>query len=201
LIEARALRLELLGPERRQPLHWKDAAAAAPFARDGGGLIHSDLLAATTGRRKPLGIAATRESGRVRSMRTFMPLGLILAGLVMSSCGYYVDPAQYRQGSTMEADDPPRRARVAPPAAEFRTSPARTGTAPSDGTIGDGSRTRPLPPGNKAESEQALTRETERASDSAKDLINGICRGCWTSSSCKDAGIRQEPQITIGDFT
>ena len=116
----------------------------------------------------------------MRSMRIFTLLGLVLAGLVISGCsgGYYIDPAKYPQAGTTAADDRPGAARVAPPAAELRASPVRAGTAPSDGTIGAGSQARPLPPGDKAESERALTRETERASESAKDLINGICRGC-----------------------
>jgi hypothetical protein len=78
----------------------------------------------------------------------------------------------------MVADDPPRRARVIPPAAEVRARPDRTGGAESTGTIGGGSQTRPSSAGGKAESERALSRETERASDTAKDVTNSICRGC-----------------------
>ena len=111
-------------------------------------------------------------------MRLFMPLGLVLASLV-SGCsgGYYVNPAHY-QGSPMVADDPPRRARVIPPAAEVRARPDRTGGAETTGTIGDGRQTRPPSAGGKAESDQALSRETARASDTAKDVTNTICRGC-----------------------
>src|SRR5260370_944853 len=112
-------------------------------------------------------IANDRSDPRIRGraiMRHFMPLGLVLASLVVSGCsgGYYINPAQYPQGSPMVADDPPRRARVVPPAAEVRARPDRTGGAESTGTIGDGGQTRPPSAGGKAESEQALSRETAR---------------------------------------
>jgi hypothetical protein len=100
--------------------------------------------------------------------------GLLVAAVVLSGCsfGYYVDPAQYPQGSVTAPAD--RVTRIRATTAAPKTAPRISDPTQTEGTVGGETQTiRGAPDGNLAVAE-----ETARAKATANNAINSICRGC-----------------------
>lgn len=114
-------------------------------------------------------------------MRVCAPMGLALAGFILSGCSnwHYADVAQWRQAHPAAADQSSRRVRTSSPSPQATPSrvTAARGEVVTTGTVGESRPLKPWPKVGTPEWEQLQAEEAERERR-VKEAVQSICRGC-----------------------